>query len=193
MEPANWSSFFERHSGLFSAVIGLLIAFYIRRWSKSRVEAEEAEDDLRANRDMLKEPEVFYNGETKDYTWEQDEDEVYIFIPVSPSLTKRDVICEFHQTRISVVVQNNPVMVGNLWAEIDLDESTWEFDRAEKDNPTIYITLKKAKPTLVRDQWRCVVKGHVELDPTRLGPQIINLDQSDPESIKRAVQRAKGQ
>lgn len=190
MTMDTWPKFLDRHCGLFSAIIGIVLAFYIRKWSKDRVEVEEEEI---ANRDLLKPLSVFYSGETKDYKWTQNEDDVEIFIESISGLTKQDTKCEFHKTRISVMVQNKPVIVGNVFAGIDPDESTWQFDRSKKDITIINITLRKEKPTLVSDQWRCVIKGHVELDPKGMGPQIISLDQNDPESIKRAVQRVKSE
>ena len=136
---------------------------------------------------------TLYCGETADYTWAQTSEEIEITVPQvdGTNLDRKAVSVEFHNERVVVIVQNKLILDGATPAPIDPDESHWVIERKASTPAAVVVTLaKKKRTTKANEHWRSVIIGHKEVDASKLGPQIIRMDGSDPDSIKNAVAMA---
>jgi hypothetical protein len=184
------SSFLDKHSILFSIVVGVVLAIFIRFKTKpsDQAEKEPFEDDSLADF-IAKKKEPSFSGETNSYRWSQTEDEVEIIIPVAEDCRRQDIACQWKSKSVFLSVKGEPILDGAPFDAVDADESSWQFDRKD-DAVTVVVSLKKKKRTSPTNHWRCVIHGHQNIDQQVDGPAVLSVDPSDPESIKRAVQQA---
>lgn len=97
-----------------------------------------------------------------------------------PAGTKsKDLSVQIRKTNLRVALKSNPnapIIDGELFNEVKLDDSTWLIDSGE-----LCIHLEKHNRL---EWWRCVIKGHPEIDTTKLEPENSKLQDLDGETRK---------
>lgn len=90
------------------------------------------------------------------YEWEQDLEEINVYIRPPPGVTKAHLSIVMTCARLSVGIKGNPPFIDQEWcALIDKDASFWTLSDGE-----IVINCQKA---LVGETWDAALKGHGEL------------------------------
>jgi hypothetical protein len=138
-----------------------------------------AEGGLEAILKQQADPNVKIGGETEKYSWDQNETEVEISLPVDQSTKKKNVEILFKPRRLLVQVNfASPAIEGELYQEIVPDECTWMFDTKSDGTRFIAITLLKKYRTEANQHWNCVIRGEGEIDVSGLGPKVVAFDPS---------------
>ncbi|KAK9474658.1 CS-domain-containing protein [Dipodascopsis tothii] len=110
------------------------------------------------------------------YKWTQTLEEVTVTLAVAPGTRGRDLAIDFSRTAISVGVKGAPpVLQGELYKPIKVDESTWSIE----DQREVTLTLTKSNQV---EWWSCVVKGAPEIDVKRIQPENSRLSDLDGET-----------
>mmetsp|Transcript_33803 Transcript_33803/g.44597 ORF Transcript_33803/g.44597 Transcript_33803/m.44597 type:complete len:336 (+) Transcript_33803:49-1056(+) len=132
-------------------------------------------------------PSPMQSGETERYLWSQTQDEVEVILPVPQSTQCGDIKHELTPNTISLTVQGQKLIEGNLFATVVPEESTWVLDK-DQNNKRIVWSLQKTEPTKNR-QWQYIVKGEVKgtLKTTFNDSLMDDLDVDDLESITNAI------
>jgi flagellar motor protein MotB len=103
----------------------------------------------------------FKHGGQVIYEWEQDLDEVCIFIYPPPGVTAKILDVKIQVDRLSIGVMGNPPFIHERFPFlVDTDASLWTFD--DEDNE-LQIQLQKAE---LGKLWPSALEGHGELSET---------------------------
>lgn len=87
-------------------------------------------------------------------------------IPVPKGTIAKLVDCRISEARLYVGIrgQEGALVDGELFAKVRTDESFWQIDRAEG---VVTVHFEKLDDM---NWWECVVKGHVEIDLSKVEP-----------------------
>ncbi|BFZ56941.1 hypothetical protein PYCC9005_003991 [Savitreella phatthalungensis] len=109
------------------------------------------------------------------YSWSQSlrEIDLSLTLPTGVRAKQLDVMIASKRLRIGLRGQS-PWIEGELHKEILPDESTWTVDSSEYT-----MQLEKAAHG---SWWPCVVKGHTEIDVTKIRPENSRLEDLDGET-----------
>lgn len=196
-QPPNFDfvAFLDKHLVLISMIIGIALAIIIRRHTKPKTKEEDAGDDEGASlQELLKKSDdpASFSGETDDYRWTQTSDEIELVIPAATELARRDIKCSFRPNKIHFSIGERVVLDGPPFDAVEPEDCTWQIERSVEET-SVVVTLRKKKSTTSTRHWRYVIAGHTNIGKNKVGPEVVHMDSSDPESIKRAVQRATNQ
>eukprot|EP01099_Mayorella_cantabrigiensis_P000034 TRINITY_DN101_c0_g1_i2.p1 TRINITY_DN101_c0_g1~~TRINITY_DN101_c0_g1_i2.p1 ORF type:complete len:168 (-),score=48.68 TRINITY_DN101_c0_g1_i2:38-541(-) len=110
------------------------------------------------------------------YTWTQGLGDVSVSIPLPEGVRGRDLLVEFKPASILVKnKKNNAVLLeGELHKKIKATEATWQIDEG-----ALEIFFDKINN---QEWWSCVVKGHPEIDTTKIEPENSKLSDLDGET-----------
>jgi len=114
--------------------------------------------------------------QTIPYTWNQTLSEVTLHIPVPQGTRRRDVNCKITPTRLVIGLksQDKAIVEGLLHQKIKPEESFWQVDGS-----SIMVELQKVNKM---EWWKCVIKGHPEIDTTKIEPENSKLSDLDDET-----------
>lgn len=86
-----------------------------------------------------------FGGQTPLYTWEQDELEVTIKVPVPADVTAKNISWYLMPKRATLAVNGNTVFEGELCANVNSEDSNWELERdpTRAEGKRIVVTLIK--------------------------------------------------
>mmetsp|Transcript_10079 Transcript_10079/g.11568 ORF Transcript_10079/g.11568 Transcript_10079/m.11568 type:complete len:151 (+) Transcript_10079:143-595(+) len=99
-----------------------------------------------------------HNGETI-YEWEQNLNEVLIFIRPPEGVKARMIDCKITPEKLTLGIKGNPPFINEeFFDRVIADESMWTMDNGE-----IEINLQKVKKA---STWDACLKGHGELNPS---------------------------
>mmetsp|Transcript_12690 Transcript_12690/g.41837 ORF Transcript_12690/g.41837 Transcript_12690/m.41837 type:complete len:325 (+) Transcript_12690:60-1034(+) len=103
-----------------------------------------------------------------DYRWDQDPDQVEVFVPLEPDVRTKDVFLEVHSKRMKLTVRGKVLMAGLFHKEIkaqDVGEWEWEVRGDGKDRHLYIVLEKKDNSTFqIHEQWDCLFEGHPRID-----------------------------
>jgi len=100
---------------------------------------------------------VFHQGR-QIYEWEQDLEEINLWIDPPPGLKADQIECTIKATHLTVGIKGNPPYLDkDLTGSVVEKESFWTFE----DN-RIHIQMQKS---LMGETWPCIIDGHGELNP----------------------------
>lgn len=88
------------------------------------------------------------------YEWDQTPEVLTMYTKPPPGITKHNIEVLLWSKHISIGRKEKPAFLKEeLWAEIDLDRSTWGISRAGE----LEIRFRKQQEA----QWPCVIKAHL--------------------------------
>eukprot|EP00947_MAST-08B_sp_MAST-8B-sp1_P000385 g385.t1 len=125
-------------------------------------------------------------GETDRYNWTQTDYEVDVSVPVPPGTTAKSVRCTFAPTKLVLQVDGCPPLEGEFHRPVKSEECVWMLE-GQGEERAVAINLIKKKRTQKNQHWRTVLRGDAEIDTTKFGPQIVPVDSTNPEAMKRMV------
>jgi len=109
------------------------------------------------------------------YKWQQTLQEVSVNIPVTKGTKGKQCTIKFAKKHLSVVVNGEKIMEGDLPHEIKLEESTWAIE----DQKEIQIHLEKINQ---QNWWKHVLTHDPEIDTTKIQPENSKLSDLDGET-----------
>jgi hypothetical protein len=106
-------------------------------------------------------------GIGENYYWTQTLRDVTVYLTLSNDVKSKEVQCITKVMSISVAVKNEKILEGSFEDSINPNESMWTINRGkEHEAPQLVIQLEKSRETW----WKSVVKGHPEIDTTKVIP-----------------------
>lgn len=142
----------------------------VERKKDSEQEDEEDEKD----KGKLK-PNSGNGADMETYKWTQTLEEVEIRIPFSIKMKSRDVAIEIKRKFLTAGLKGNPpVLEGELYNDIKVEESTWILDNRE-----VVITLEKINKM---EWWSRVVTSEPEINTKKVEPENSKLSDLDGET-----------
>lgn len=126
-------------------------------------------------------------GTTEKYSWTQTETEISIHIPLE-SFEVKGKECKIEIKRKTLDAKIRDAIVfsegtknNRLFADVNVDESTWEIDSDEKlKTKTLTVTLAKAKRTMANKHWSYVCENEPKIDVERFGPPVVGVNERNP-------------
>ena len=126
-------------------------------------------------------------GTTEKYSWTQTETEISIHIPLE-SFEVKGKECKIEIKRKTLDAKIRDAIVfsegtknNKLFADVNVDESTWEIDSDEKlKTKTLTVTLAKAKRTMANKHWSYVCENEPKIDVERFGPPVVGVNERNP-------------
>ena len=126
-------------------------------------------------------------GKTEKYSWTQTETEIGIYVTLESFEVKgKDCKIEIKRRTLNVKVKDFIVFGeetknNRLFADVNVDDSTWEIDSDEKlKAKTLIVTLTKAKRTMANKHWRYVCENEPEIDVEKFGPPVVGVNERNP-------------
>lgn len=145
--------------------------------------SEGGSSEPQADTQQKTEPGPGNGGVGPSYTWTQTLGEVVIVVPVDKDVVVKEISLETNQGAdknnsgqlLRFGLRNQPPLIdGPLFASIS--DTCWQLDRSDG---TVEITLEKSQSN---DWWPCVIKGHPEIDLSKIIPQDSRLEELDSET-----------
>ena len=126
-------------------------------------------------------------GTTEKYSWTQTETEISIHIPLE-SFEVKGKECKIEIKRKTLDAKIRDAIVfsegtknNRLFADVNVDESTWEIDSDEKlKTKTLTVTLAKAKRTMANKHWSYVCENEPKIDVEKFGPPVVGVNERNP-------------
>jgi len=107
-------------------------------------------------------------GIAEGYTWTQTLYETTVYIELPGSVTSRDVAATFQARSVNLRLKSGQVLLeGELDGTVRSDDCMWTLESstmADAPSRTLVVTFDKA----VQTWWRSVIKGHPEIDTTKV-------------------------
>ena len=126
-------------------------------------------------------------GKTEKYSWTQTETEIGIYVTLESFEVKgKDCKIEIKRRTLNVKVKDFIVFGeetknNRLFADVNVDDSTWEIDSDEKlKAKALIVTLTKAKRTMANKHWRYVCENEPEIDVEKFGPPVVGVNERNP-------------
>ena len=126
-------------------------------------------------------------GKTEKYWWTQTETEIVIYVPLESFQVKgRECKIDIKRKTLDVKIRDEDIFSegkknNRLFADVNVDESTWEIDSDEKSKTkTLMVSLTKAKRTMANKHWSRVCENEPEIDVERFGPPVIGVNERNP-------------
>mmetsp|Transcript_13036 Transcript_13036/g.16325 ORF Transcript_13036/g.16325 Transcript_13036/m.16325 type:complete len:168 (-) Transcript_13036:34-537(-) len=115
------------------------------------------------------------------YKWDQTLAEVSVEVVVPEGKKARDLVIKIEKEKLLVKLKSGEVYIdGELHKPVKVQDCLWT-----KDGNVISIDLQKANKM---EWWACVIKGHPEIDTSKIAPENSNLSDLDGET-KGMVQK----
>ena len=130
---------------------------------------EEAEKGLKPNAG---------NGfDHDDYSWQQTLQEVNVSVPLPSGIKARSIVCDFTRSKLKLGIKGEePILEGELFNEIVVDECTWTLEDASDGGRTLGLYLHKRNSM---EWWKCIVKGEEEINTQKVVPENSKLSDLD--------------
>jgi hypothetical protein len=85
----------------------------------------------------------YFSGKYKDYIWHQNADQVYVYIPIDSSITKKDIDVEFRALKVVVHIKELPDITFDTVERIIPDGSFWTFEKNSQGELYLQLDLEK--------------------------------------------------
>jgi hypothetical protein len=85
----------------------------------------------------------YFSGKFGEYFWHQNSDQVYVYIPIDSSLTKKDIDVEFKAGSVAVNIKDALEIKFDCLEKIIPDGSFWIFEKDVDDKLYLQLDLEK--------------------------------------------------
>ena len=85
----------------------------------------------------------YFSGKYRDYTWHQNADQVYVYIPVADTVSKVDVDVKFEALGVTVKVDDSLVVKFDTLERIIPDGSFWVLETGADGKKYLLLDLEK--------------------------------------------------
>ncbi|TCD69923.1 hypothetical protein EIP91_005747 [Steccherinum ochraceum] len=110
------------------------------------------------------------------YRWTQVLEEADVVVPVPPGSRSRDLTIVLQKKKLSVGLKGKePIMGGELFADIKVEESTWMLE----DQKEVHIHIEKVNK---QQWWPHILTHHPKIDTTKIQPENSKLSDLDGET-----------
>mmetsp|Transcript_8610 Transcript_8610/g.12848 ORF Transcript_8610/g.12848 Transcript_8610/m.12848 type:complete len:197 (-) Transcript_8610:41-631(-) len=189
----------EWYIGTACMIIAFACSFLFWSWYSQRNKNEEEfnfqPDDVNNNADPAAIDKLFSKndgdvlaGETKNYSWTQNDKEVEVYVKVEDTVRGKDVKCEILPDSLSLSINGELLIDGYFYANVIPDECNWQID-GDGAERRVWISLYKETPTTRNQHWKCVLEGDEEIDVSGLGPPVHHIDVNDKNSLHSALDK----
>ena len=114
----------------------------------------------------------------ENYVWTQEAKGLSLNIPISESTKRKDINIIFNPNKISITINGQTFLEGELFSLIKTENSMWLIDTENKKRELI-VELDKKK---FDEWWPSVLKGDPEIDLSLVRPPNANISDLDQET-----------
>jgi len=116
-------------------------------------------------------------GSEDNYRWDQTLSDVTISVPLPAGTRGKDLDVKIGKEKLFVKhkAQAAPLIDGPLFAVVKASDSMWNIE----DGKLLVIELQKVNQM---EWWKTVIKGHKEIDTTKITPENSKLSDLDGET-----------
>ena len=100
-------------------------------------------DDYTEQLPILPDCNNYYSGKYGDYTWHQNADQVFVYLPVDDSVSKRDVEIKFEALSVDIKINDENIVKFATIERLIPDGSFWVFETDKKGQKYIQLDLEK--------------------------------------------------
>lgn len=121
-------------------------------------------------------PNIGNGGDGPGYTWTQNLAEVEVRVPMGMRVKSRDLVVETMATKLKIGLKGkDPIIDGELHAKVKVEDGFWTVE----DGDTVVIHMSKQNGM---EWWKCVIKGHPEINLQKVSPENSKLEDLDGET-----------
>ena len=100
-------------------------------------------DDYTEQLPILPDCNNYYSGKYGDYTWHQNADQVFVYLPVDDTVTKRDVEIKFEALYVDIKINDESIVKFSTIERLIPDGSFWVFETDKNGQKYIQLDLEK--------------------------------------------------
>ena len=100
-------------------------------------------DDYTEQLPILPDCNNYYSGKYGDYSWHQNADQVFVYLPVDDSITKRDVEVKFEALSVQLFINDELITEFATIERLIPDGSFWVFEQDKNGQKYIQLDLEK--------------------------------------------------
>lgn len=114
------------------------------------------------------------------YKWTQTAKDISVVITLDSDVKVKDISVKYTANTLCIKIKNETFVEGNLLNDVKVDSSTWYIVEVKgKGIRDLVVDLDKQK---YEEWWSCVVKGHTQIDTTKVVPENGSIDDLDQET-----------
>jgi tellurite resistance protein len=92
---------------------------------------------------MLPDCNNYYSGKFGDYTWHQNADQVFVYMPIDDSITKRDIEIKFEALYVDITVNDERLVRFDTVERLIPDGSFWILETDKDGQKYLQLDLEK--------------------------------------------------
>lgn len=100
-------------------------------------------DDYTEQLPILPDCNNYYSGKFGDYTWHQNADQVFVYLPVDDNLARRDVEIKFEALSVDIKINDEDVVKFATIERLIPDGSFWVFETDKNGQKYIQLDIEK--------------------------------------------------
>jgi hypothetical protein len=100
-------------------------------------------DDYTEQLPILPDCNNYYSGKYGTYTWHQNADQVFVYIPVEDTIGKRDIEIKFEALSVKVVINDEVIAKFDTIERLIPDGSFWIFETDKNGQKYIQLDMEK--------------------------------------------------
>lgn len=159
---------------------------------------EEDEDDEEEEEEVAPEAKLFWakdperaGGGGPGYAWQESPsgNEVRISVPLDMETRAKDVVADIRTFSIKCNIADKTVLDAELWGEVDMDESHWDFE-GKDGKPFLLMTLAKLNK---RKRWEALLKGQPAVINAGRKVDVVEADVLDVDAALDFANKATGE
>eukprot|EP01112_Ceratiomyxa_fruticulosa_P020981 TRINITY_DN728_c0_g1_i1.p1 TRINITY_DN728_c0_g1~~TRINITY_DN728_c0_g1_i1.p1 ORF type:complete len:172 (-),score=32.39 TRINITY_DN728_c0_g1_i1:142-657(-) len=109
------------------------------------------------------------------YTWTQTLPDVTVNVPIPQGTKGKDLIVKITKEHLTVKVKGETIIDGDFHQKVKASDSMWQIE----DGKVLVLELQKVNDM---EWWKSVIKGHTEIDTSKIEPENSKLSELDGET-----------